>query len=256
MVWLTLNSRRPVFMQSAYVKEGTLTNFTLIDLFSIGPMIAPVKNLLVLGMAAGASVRQYQQFFPDVKIDAVEIDAKLIEIAHERFGVSENANLKIFAADARPFLAKSDTKYDAVEIDLFQGSPYIPFYTATEEFFQSVLAHLSERGLLMMNVMAPGKQEILAPMLATIKTVFPSVYTISVNNNFLVLATTQKSNLEEIKKTIADTQTQSSPELKSASGYALDFLKEYQADKKTPVFTDDWAPVELLTYRMLKSARL
>jgi len=254
-IWLTLNSQRYTVTQSAYVKNGTLFNFSYIDLFSIGPAITPVKNLLILGMSGGASVRQFQQFFPEVKIDAVEIDPKIIAIARERFRVKENESLKIFEADARPFLAKSQKKYDLVEVDLFQGGPYVPFYTLTREFFESIFLHLTGEGLLMMNIYAPGNREILEPVLSTISSVFPSVYTIPIYDNFVVLATRSATNASEIKGQIKNAQAKISPDLKLATGYALDLIEKYQPDKKTPIFSDDWAPVELLTYQMLKGLK-
>ena len=255
MVLLTLNSQRHDLSQSGYVKNGTLIG-KYIDLFNIGPIITPVKNLLVLGMSGGVSVRQHQQYSPETKIDAVEIDPKVVAIAKERFGIREGDNLKIFEADARPFLEKSEKKYDMIEIDLFQGSPYIPFYVISREFFQSAYSHLSSDGLLMMNVFAPGRQEILAPTLATINSVFPSVYTIPIYDNFMVLATRSTTSLEEIKNRIVQVKAQVSPDLKVAVDYTSDSIQEYQPDKKTPIFTDDWAPVELLTYRMLKGLKL
>jgi len=255
-VLMTLNSQRYNLSQSAYVKNGTLFNISLIDLFNVGPIITPVKNLLILGMSGGASVRQFQQYFPEVKIDAVEIDPKVIQIAAERFGVKANENLNIYEADARPFLTKSQKEYDMIEVDLFQGSPYTPFYTLTQEFFKSTSTNLSQEGVLMMNIYAPQGQEILAPALATISSVFPSVYTIPINDNFVVLATKSKTDLETIKNKIKAAQKSISPDLILATNYTSDLIQEYQPDKKTPVFTDDWAPVETLTYQMLLGLKL
>jgi len=256
MVLVILNSQRNKLNQSAYIKNGTLINFSYIDLFNIGPIITPVKNLLVLGMSGGASVRQHQQYSPETKIDAVEIDPKIVTIAQERFGIRESDNLKIFEADARPFLERSEKKYDMIEIDLFQGSPYIPFYVLSREFFQSVYSHLSSDGLLMMNIFAPGHKEIADPILATINSVFPSVYTIPIYDNFMVLATYSTTSLEEIKNKVVRAKAQVSPDLRLVVDYTSDSIQESQPDKKTPIFTDDWAPVEPLTYQMLKGLKL
>ncbi len=259
MISLTLNSRRTGIIQSGFIKDGTLTNFSLIDLFNLGPLITPVKKILVLGMAGGISIRQHQEFSPASKIDAVEIDPKIINIAEKYFGIKESDNLKIYEADARPFLAASREKYDMIEIDLFQGSPYIPFYAATQEFFQSAFEHLNAPGLIMMNVYAPGKKEILTPILATINSVFPSVYTIPIYNNsmsidnFLVIATRSATNLTEIREAIKNKNT---ADLKMAVDHAVNFIEAFNANKNTPVFSDNWAPVELISYQMLKGIKL
>lgn len=250
-VYLTLNSNKLYLINSAYIKQGTLFDFSLIDLFNFGPVITPVKNLLILGMSGGASVRQHRQFSPSTQIDAVEIDPKIIAIAKNNFGVGESENLKIWQADARPFLAASKKQYDMIEVDLFQGSPYIPFYVLTQEFFQSVFSHLSDAGIVMMNIYAPARHELIQPVLATLASVFPSVYSVSIHGrNFVVMASRASLSEQEIKDKISGAKI--SPDLKSAGNYFLEHIAKYQNDKKTPIFTDDWAPVEAITYQMIK----
>ena len=43
--------------------------------------------------------------------------------------------LRIFTEDARPFLRRTDERYDAILVDAYR-QPYIPFYMSTKEFFQ------------------------------------------------------------------------------------------------------------------------
>jgi len=40
----------------------------------------------------------------------------------------------VYVADARPWLASHALRYDLVQVDLYQGGPYTPFYLITEEF--------------------------------------------------------------------------------------------------------------------------
>ncbi|MDD2753258.1 MAG: fused MFS/spermidine synthase [Candidatus Portnoybacteria bacterium] len=250
-IYLTLNTNKLYLINSAYIKRGTLFDFSLIDLFNLGPAIAPVKNLLILGMSGGASIRQHQQFSPEMKIDAVEIDPKIIEIAKNKFGIEEGDDLKIYEADARPFLAASRKKYEMIEIDLFQGSPYTPFYVLTQEFFQSAYSHLSDNGIVMMNIYAPAKHELLQPVLSTIASVFPSVYSVPVyGHNFVVVASRSPLGEQEIKSKISGAKIPL--ELKPVGDYFLGYVEKYQNDKNAPVFTDDWAPIETITYQMIK----
>ena len=253
---LTLNSQRDSLVHSGYSSPSSNNSWLYLGgLFGVGPLIKPVNSLLVLGMAAGSTILQHQVFSPQIKIEAVEIDPRIIEIAKGKFGLKESESLKIFQDDARPFLARSKKQYDMIEIDLFQGSPFIPFYVLTREFFQSVFSHLNSQGLMMMNIYAPGQQEILAPILATMNSVFPAVYTIPIDNNFMVLATRSETNLKEIKNQIKNAKLEARPDLRLVIDYALDFIQEYQPNQKSPVFTDDWAPVETITYQMLKGIR-
>lgn len=249
-IWLTINSQQLFLAQSGYIKNGTLWNLSIYDLFCLGPLVAPAKEMLILGMGGGTSIRQYQQFFPEIKIDAVEIDPKIITIAQEQFFLKEGNNLKIYEADARAFLAKTGSKYDIVEVDLFQGTPTPPFYTVTREFFQSALARLNLGGVLIMNVYAPGKREILKPVLETVNSVFPSIFYVKTGDSFMVLAVTDKTGVDGVRAKIKEAEKNVNSELASVVEFASDFIKEYQSDKKTPIFTDDWAPVEQIVYKM------
>lgn len=256
-ILLTLNSRRDSLAQSGYADSGSDSSWSYLDsLFGVGPMIEPVNNLLVLGMAAGATILQHQAFSPQIKIDAVEIDPKIIEIAKSSFGLKEGENLKIFQADARSFLSRGQKQYDMIEIDLFQGSPYIPFYVATQEFFETTARRLSVRGIVMMNIFAPGRQEVLGPILNAIAAVYPSVYKIPLRNNFIILATRSKTSAEEIKEKLRSSEKTVSVKMGLAVNYAWNYIEPYQSEKNSPKFTDDWAPIESITYKMIKGLKL
>jgi len=108
LVYMILNSPNINLVHSVYAKDRTLMNLSLVDIFNIGAEITSAKNILILGMAGGSSIRQFQQYFPEAKIDAVEIDSKIVEIAKEKFGISESEKLKIYINDAGPFLAKAE----------------------------------------------------------------------------------------------------------------------------------------------------
>src|SRR5256885_3595104 len=70
---------------------------------------------------------------PELHIDAVEIDPKVVQTAIEFFGLPVNqGNLVVHIADARPWLASHAQRYDVVQVDLYQGGPYIPFYLITD----------------------------------------------------------------------------------------------------------------------------
>ena len=61
-------------------KSGFLTG-SYYDYFAVMPMLAKGKDILILGMGAGTSVKQFEHFYPDSTIDAVEIDPEIVRIA-------------------------------------------------------------------------------------------------------------------------------------------------------------------------------
>jgi predicted membrane-bound spermidine synthase len=78
------------------------------DDFALGPLLAPAHRLLVLGMAGGGSIASTRITAPEIDIDAVEIDPKVVEAATRFFGMNpQDGLLHIYVADARPWLTRN-----------------------------------------------------------------------------------------------------------------------------------------------------
>ena len=142
-------------------------------------------------MGGGGSIAATRLTAPNIDIDAVEIDPKVVEAATRFFGINpHDGKLRVHVADARPWLARGEEQYDLVHVDLYQGGPYIPFYLVTVEFFEAVRAHMSPEGLLMMNLFDNSpKHGLLVSTVATLERVFPRVVVLSVGyGNRMLLA--------------------------------------------------------------------
>jgi spermidine synthase len=134
----------------------------------------PPERVAILGNAAGTTSRAFEEFFPETRIDGVEIDGELSEIGREYFDMN-NPRLHLYHEDARPFLRRIDAEYDQISVDAYR-QPYIPFYLTTEEFFETVKDRLRPGGVLVVNVGHPEGQDDLEKVLtATIREVFPNV---------------------------------------------------------------------------------
>jgi spermidine synthase len=222
------------------------------DDFALGPLLAPARNLLVLGMGGGGSIGATRVTAPDIDIDAVEIDPKVVEAATRFFGVNpQDGKLHVYVADARPWLARHGEKYDLVHVDLYQGGPYIPFYLVTEEFFEAVRAHMSPDGLLMMNLfdLSP-RRELLVSTVATLERVFPAVVVLSLGNgNRMLLAFPKETSEASIR--VRFNKFEGNDAIKRLVKRAEGQIAELEVPAGTTVFTDDFAPVEEMTRRML-----
>ena len=53
------------------------------------------KQVLIVGLGGGAMVHFYEHYDPDVKVDVVEIDAKVVQLADKYFDVRTQKNTKI-----------------------------------------------------------------------------------------------------------------------------------------------------------------
>ena len=132
------------------------------------------RSIAILGNAAGTTARAYGHYFPEARVDGVEIDGALTDVGRRLFDL-EGPNLHLHTADARPFLRTSDRRWDAIMVNAYR-QPYIPFYLTTKEFFALVRDHLTPGGVLMVNVGHPADSDNLEKVLAaTMRTAFATV---------------------------------------------------------------------------------
>jgi spermidine synthase len=249
--WLALNDAR---FSHTTRQEGAVWSGSYQDEFALGPLLVPARRLLVLGMGAGGSIRMTRLVAPQIEVDAVEIDRQVVEAAARFFDLhAEGKRLRIHIGDARPWLARDRGSYDLVHVDLYHGGPYVPFYLITEEFFRLVSTHLAPEGLLMMNVYDRGDgQELLLATVATLRRVFPSILVRSrPDRNHLLLAFPQARTLPWVRARLAEAE--SDARFAALVREAGASLGELVPPANAPVFTDDRAPVEEMTRRMLAS---
>jgi len=134
----------------------------------------PPRKVAILGNAAGTTARAYEEFFPDTEVDGVEIDSELSEIGKRYFDMN-NPRLRLHHEDARPWLRKTDERYDVISVDAYR-QPYIPFYLSTKEFFELVRDRLAPGGVLIVNAGHPeGQDELEEVLTASIGEAFPNV---------------------------------------------------------------------------------
>jgi spermidine synthase len=225
------------------------------DDFALGPLLVPGRRALVLGMGAGGSITAMRAAAADIKVDAVEIDPKVVEAGVRFFGLPARPGwLHVNLADARPWLARSPNRYDIVQVDLYQGGPYIPFYLATVEFFGLVRGHMAEGAVLMMNIFdASSDQHLVLSTVATLKRVFASVFVLSRQDmNRIIFAFPEERSVGSIES--AFHQDAGSEPVRQLALQAATAIRDLVPPPGTVVFTDDRAPIEEMTRRMLADA--
>ena len=227
---------------SIYEPDGVLTGdvwdghlvlpFTTLD--------EPPERVAILGNAAGTTARAYEEFFPETRVDGVEIDGELSEIGRRYFDMN-NPNLHLYHEDARPFLRRIDAEYDVISVDAYR-QPYIPFYLATEEFFELCRDRLADGGVVIVNAGHPEDQDDLEKVLgATMAEVFPHVIRDPIEDtNTLLVASEAPVSAENLQRAVPDLPR------------GIRSLARTEAGRLGPrleggdVYTDDKAPVEWL----------
>ncbi|MGE5689521.1 MAG: spermidine synthase [Pseudomonadota bacterium] len=231
-----------VAVHSVFRPDTVLTG-GIWDTFLTAPLLlehAP-RRAAILGNAGGTVARGFGTYYPQVDVDAVEIDPVVTDAAYRYFGLGDNPRVRTFDEDARPFLRRSDGRYDLVYVDAYH-QPYVPFYLATREFFELVRARLAPGGLVALNVATvPGDRSLVDGLAGTLAAVFPEVRVWpALAFNSIVVGFTEPYR-----------RTRPAP----ASLRQLAFLME--RDLSAPVapkddpWTDDHAPVEWVTDRMI-----
>ena len=242
--------------QTIRTRPGARAGYYYAD-FGLAPLLTPhARHVLILGMGGGESIASTRLTASQARIDAVEIDPKVIDAAARLFGVrAEPDRLSIFRADARPWLAAHADRYDVVQIDLYHGGPYVPFYLATAEFYTCVKAHLENDGVVVLNVFDAGAdRSILLSTEATLQLVFPTVLVYEHGHGtFIVFAFASKRSPQDLRALLSNPTA--APELKPAAAHAAATLREAVVPAGTIVFTDDRAPIEEMTRRMLDEVR-
>ncbi|MGH2762642.1 MAG: spermidine synthase [Thermoleophilaceae bacterium] len=200
----------------------------------------PPRRVAILGNAAGTTARAYEEFFPDTRVDGVEIDAELSEIGREYFDMN-NPRLHLYHEDARPFLHRIDARYDQISVDAYR-QPYIPFYLTTVEFFETVRDRLRPGGVVIVNAGHPEGQDDLEEVLtATMGEVFPHLLRDPIEpTNTLIVASEAPLSAARLRDAAGRL-----PEGLRATALAAARRLEPPL-RGGDVYTDDKAPVEWL----------
>lgn len=134
------------------------------------------QRMLMVGLGGAAVSSCLGQWFPNLKIDIVEVDGKVIELSKKYFSLSESNRCRVFEEDGRVFIKKrkGQEPYDWIILDAFKSGS-IPYHLKTQEFYKEIREVLSPGGVLGSNLY--GKGNTLKPRdTKTFLSVFPQIY--------------------------------------------------------------------------------
>jgi spermidine synthase len=218
------------------------------DMFlTVPPLLGrTVGSVAILGNAGGTTARAYGVFYPSGRIDGVELDPVVTAAARRYMGLNRIRSLHVITADARPFLQRTHARFDAILIDAYR-QPYVPFYLATQQFFRLVRSRLRPGGIVALNVATvPGDHRLARDIAGTLRTVFPQVLTWqALKLNQLVLGFDRPISRAQLQAAVARTPTRIRVLTRLLAAQARAALPSTQP------WTDDRAPVELVTDRMI-----
>ncbi len=203
------------------------------------------RDVLVLGLGAGTSARSYAALYPDARVTGVEIDPAVVEVGRRFFALP--GSTRVVVEDARPFVDADRGSYDVILIDAFHF-PYIPFQLTTVEFFEGLKKRLRKGGVAVFNVGRDGEErDVVHAVAATLARVFPHVLGVDVPNpsNTMLVA------MEHVPEEMVGVSRLGLEASVAVQLGRLPRPKPWRIPSDAPVLTDDLAPLEWMTDRIM-----
>lgn len=145
-----INGRKVLDSKNANYSYGSLQKILEKGLSKID--LKETKSVLILGLGGGCVLKSLaDKFNYKGHITAVELDAKMIEIAKSEFLIEENKNLSIINEDAFTYMKKEQKQYDFIIVDLFIDQK-VPNQFYSKTFCDYLYQSISRQGSLLFNL--------------------------------------------------------------------------------------------------------
>lgn len=231
---------------------GPWSQVLVAPLFNPAPhSLDSVERLAIVGLAAGTTARQAAVVYEGIEMDGFEIDPVIVDVGRRYFDMNQ-PTLSVSVQDGRWGLAHVDKAYDIISVDAYRP-PYIPWHMTTVEFFQIVHDHLTEDGVMVINIgRSPLDRTLINDLGTTIRQVFPSIFVMDLPESFnsILFATKQPGGWEHFVENFhLLSNTGVHPLLLEAM--ALTYNNRQATPEQTRVYTDDRTPIEWLSNKIV-----
>ena len=134
--------------QTSVSNANNATNFNYMVFGSaIVSQLTENSTALLLGLGGGSVANMLHENLK-MKVDAVELDERMVTIAQNYFSLNPNVN--VIVDDARHYVEITKKKYDCVFFDVFKGD-VMPAHVLSIECFNRVKSILNKDGIVVIN---------------------------------------------------------------------------------------------------------
>lgn len=196
-----------ILQSAVYVDDTIAMRVDYTKYMPLGLAFRPEsRDVLLIGLGAGAIPRLQAKHCPHIRVDAVEIDQMVVDLAKEYLHLSENPGYNIIVTDGRRFLKRSNKRYDIIMIDAYNAE-YIPYHLTTVEFLHEAKSRLSEGGVMVANLWS-SNEELYLSMVKTYEEVFDYIHRFRVwrKNNVILVAAGEKISPQSIAERASEIQ--------------------------------------------------
>jgi len=248
------NQKRDYAQGGIYVNapEKLLFEFTQMGFVSLAFLDRDPKDVLFVGLGAGAMPRYFNGRYPEAVVDIAEIDPDMVTVARKYFHFRETEKMKVAAEDGRLFVKRTKKKYDWIVLDAYQND-YIPFHLTTLEFLREVKSRLKDDGVVVSNITSTFRNKFFDSMVMTYKKAFSHLYVFKgrKSGNFIFVATAGSKPRDK------DSIAARALRIQAARKFDFDledFAARYDTSEayewgSAKVLTDDFAPVNLYQHQ-------
>lgn len=149
------------------------------DYFHLALAFNPkIGDVLVIGLGGGLAPKRFHRDYPEMSIDAVEIDPVVVRVARDFFYVPEDHRMRLHVLDGRQFIQRAGGRWDLIILDAYHADS-IPFHLTTIEFFREVRARLRPGGIVAFNMIGAVEGDasrLFRALHRTFRAVFPYLY--------------------------------------------------------------------------------
>jgi spermidine synthase len=211
----------------------------------------------VLGLGGGLITKRFWHDYPEMKIDSVEIDPVVVDVARQYFAFPTDPRLRVFTQDARRYVQTTTDTYDIVVVDAYYADA-MPFHLTTQEFFRETKARMAPDGVLAYNVISSLEGDgsrLFRTMYRTAGTVWKHLWVFSVNTgvaalpasrqNIIVLATDADVSGPQLLRRIS-TSIDGRSQVPGLAKMGADLYTGVVQLGDVPVMSDAYAPTDSL----------
>lgn len=201
---------------SMYVADPFETDIDYCGCLHLTIAVQPrATRMLAIGLGGGTVVKRMWRDYPHMRIDAVELEPEIVEIARTLFALPDDPRIRVHVGDGRAFLEAGGGTWDVIVIDAFDDDR-IPRPLLTEEFMRTCRDHLAPGGVVAYNVIGTvtgAHSKPFRSLMRTASNVWPRLWAFTVGRletspnsiyNVIVLATESDLPDDELLERIAD----------------------------------------------------
>jgi spermidine synthase len=135
-------------------------------------------SILIIGLGGGVIPRAFNRYFPEAKIDVVDIDPDVLDVAEKYFLFKHGKNINAHISDGRVFVEDKirrnhSVKYDIIILDAYDSSS-IPGHLLTKEFLELIARVMNPKGVIVANVLSDNN--LFHSIIKTYREVFGRCY--------------------------------------------------------------------------------